>query len=162
MKNVIIFLLVSIFSFVACEKDDSVDTEKPVIDLSIDDAFPKNCDTLYLGESFTLKLKLSDNNELGSFSIDIHHNFDHHSHSTEITECDLGEKKQAVNPFALNQKISIPEGQINYILEEIITIPGGNKSVPYDTGDYHLYLSLTDIEGWSTQKGLSIKILARK
>ena len=76
--------------FVACSDDDSeVDKEKPTIDLSIDGAFPVNCETIYFGEEFELKMRFTDNVELGSYGIDIHNNFDHHSHSTEVTECEL-------------------------------------------------------------------------
>ena len=31
----------------------------------------------------------------------------------------------------------------------------------YDEGDYHFFISLTDKEGWSAQKGLSVKMLHR-
>lgn len=80
----IILIFAGIISFNACTKDD-IDKEKPVIDLTIQDAFPVNCDTLYFGESFTMRMRFTDNAELGSYSIDIHNNFDHHSHSTEVT-----------------------------------------------------------------------------
>jgi len=87
----------------ACNKENDIDKEKPVIDLSGPDAFPQNCDTIYFGESFNFNVLFSDNVELGSFSIDIHHNFDHHSHSTEVTECQLDSKKDSVNPLVLIQ-----------------------------------------------------------
>jgi hypothetical protein len=31
--------------------------------------------------------------------------------------------------------------------------------VEFDPGDYHFFISLTDREGWSAQKGLNIKVL---
>ena len=68
----------------SCEKDDeTVDNDAPVIDLSAD-AFPVQCSTLKRGETFTFKTKFSDNVELGTYSIDIHHNFDHHSHAPSL------------------------------------------------------------------------------
>ncbi|HDP55202.1 MAG TPA: DUF4625 domain-containing protein, partial [Bacteroidetes bacterium] len=134
---------------------------KPVIDLSIQDAFPVNCDTLYFGESFELKVLFTDNVELGSYSIDIHHNFDHHSHSTEVIECSLDPIKDPINPFLFIEDYNIPAGQTHYQTNTSISIPARNENGAYDEGDYHFFISLTDKEGWSAQKGLSIKMLHR-
>jgi hypothetical protein len=153
--------MVLLIFFNACEKDDKIDKEKPTIDLSIQDAFPVNCDTIYFGESFELKVLFSDNIALGSYSIDIHHNFDHHSHSTEVTECNLDPIKEPVNPFLFIEDYDIPEGKADYETTESITIPSGDGNGLFDEGDYHFFISLTDSEGWSLQKGLSIKMLHR-
>jgi hypothetical protein len=144
----------------SCEKD--IDKEKPTIDLSIPGAFPVNCDTLYFGETFGLKALFSDNAELGSYSIEIHHNFDHHAHSTEVTECDLDPVKNPVNPFLMIEEYAIPAGQMEYETDVSIAVPDSNGTGSFDEGDYHFFISLTDAEGWSTQKGLSIKILYRE
>jgi len=146
--------------FSSCNKEE-IDNEKPVIDLSIQGAFPKNCDTLYFGESFTFNELFKDNSELGSYSIDIHHNFDHHSHSTEVNECILDPIKTPVNPFTLIEDYHIPEGLKEYQPMKSIYLPAENASGLYDEGDYHFFISLTDKEGWSAQKGLSIKIMHR-
>ncbi|MBW6458982.1 MAG: DUF4625 domain-containing protein [Bacteroidales bacterium] len=138
-----------------------MDKEKPTIDLSIQDAFPVNCDTLYFGESFTMRVRFTDNVELGSFSIEIHQNFDHHSHSTEVTECNMDPIKAPVNQYLFIQDYDIPAGLSEHVTDLTITIPSGNAHGPFDTGDYHLYISLTDAEGWSAQKGLSVKMVGR-
>jgi hypothetical protein len=163
MKNfkfILISLLMLMF-FNACKKDEEIDTEKPTIDLTPHDAFPVNCDTLYFGETFHLKVLFADNVALGSYSIDIHHNFDHHSHSTEVTECTLDPIKEPVNPFTFIADYDIPEGPKEYETDQAISIPSGSGNELYDDGDYHFFINLTDKEGWSTQKGLSIKILHR-
>jgi len=163
MRNLtlIFILFLSLIVLYSCQKDE-IDKEKPVIDLTIPDAFPVNCDTLYFGESFTLKMSFTDNTELGSFSIDIHHNFDHHSHSTEVTECELDPVKTPVNPFLFIQDYDIIPYSLNeYVTDVTILIPSGDNEGMFDEGDYHFYISLTDAEGWSTQKGLSIKILQK-
>ena len=159
----LIFIIALLFAlFNSCKKEtDEIDKEKPNIDLYIQDAFPGNCDTLYFGETFNLKILFTDNVELGSFSIDIHNNFDHHSHSTEVTECDLDPIKSPVNPFVFIQDYSIPEGLTEYVTNLSVTIPSTNNNGLFDEGDYHFFISLTDKEGWSAQKGLSIKILSR-
>ena len=163
MKNIrilpLIFLALAFLS--SCEKDEAIDLEKPVIDLSIPGAFPVNCDTLYFGESFEFNVLFSDNAELGSFSIDIHNNFDHHSHSTEVTECDLSPMKEPVNPFLFIEDYAISEEVNELETNRPIFIPVGDDDGLYDEGDYHFFISLTDKEGWSDQIGLSIKILHR-
>ena len=156
----LVFLLLMI-AFGACNDDNEVDQEKPLIDIGFTDAFPKNCDTIYFGETFALKLKFSDNFELGSYNISIHHNFDHHSHSTEVTECSLNPKKEPVNPLTFIQDFSIPDGTKEFETSEIVEIPDGNENGLFDDGDYHFFISLTDKEGWSAQKGLSVKMLHR-
>ncbi len=156
--KIIIPVLLSIF-FYSCEKN--IDKEKPSIDLSIQDAFPVNCDTLYFGEPFNFIALFTDNVELGSYSIDIHNNFDHHSHSTEVIECSLDPIKTPVNPFLFIEDYDIPAGLSAYQTDTSITIPLGDETGNFDEGDYHFFISLTDKEGWSTQKGLSVKILRR-
>lgn len=162
MKHILIcFFVILLFS---CEKNDNIDTIKPDININFAEAFPTNCDTLYFGESFTFKALFSDNAELGSvkaFSIDIHHNFDHHSHSTEVTECNLSPKKAPINPFLFIEDYDIPVGLKEYETNFSVAIPAGNSKGLFDEGDYHFFVSLSDHSGWSAQKGISIKILKR-
>lgn len=160
LKYLLPLLMIS-FIIISCEKDEDIDTEKPTIDIGFSGAFPTNCDTLYFGESFELKVQFRDYVELGSYSISIHDNFDHHSHSTEVTECELDPIKEPVNPYTFINDYTIPDGLKVYETNLPVTIPASNSSGQYDDGDYHLFLSLTDKEGWSAQKGLSIKMLHR-
>lgn len=163
MKNYFYFLvpLFLLITVISCDTKET-DNEKPEIDLTIAGVFPLNCDTLYFGEDFTVKFLLKDNVELGSYSIDIHNNFDHHSHSTEVTACEMWPVKTPVNPFVFIADFDIPAGSADFTTAETISIPAGNGNGAFDEGDYHFFISLTDKEGWSTQKGLSIKILKRK
>lgn len=158
----IAFTAIAGLTFIACTDDDNdQDTLLPSIDLSSVEAFPHNCDTLYLGETTNLRFVVSDNAGLGSLGLSIHHNFDHHSHSTEIEECAEQPEKTPVNPLALIIEIPLPVGQkeykVNYPLFLTVSDAGGNL----DTGTYHMYLNLTDITGWTTQRGISIKVLSR-
>lgn len=157
--RIFIVLFIMLVLSISCEKD--IDKEKPDIDLSMPGTFPVNCDTLYFGEAFELKLLFSDNAELGSYSINIHNNFDHHSHSTEVTECNLDPIKDPVNPYKFIDEYDIPAGLREYKTSLSISISSGNSYETYDEGDYHFFISLTDAEGWSVQKGLSIKNLYR-
>ncbi len=162
-KTVFSLIIISVIFVVnSCTNNtNEIDEQKPNIDLTIQDAFPLNCDTLFFGETFNLKMIFTDNVELGSFSIDIHNNFDHHSHSTEVTECSLDPIKIPVNPFLFINDFEIPLGSKEYQTNLEINIPPANSYGDFDEGDYHFFISLTDKSGWSTQKGLSIKILRR-
>ncbi|QEC43085.1 DUF4625 domain-containing protein [Pseudobacter ginsenosidimutans] len=137
-----------------CSKDEkTVDTEYPVIDLSAASSFPKQCSELKRGETFNFKALLKDNAKLGSFSLDIHHNFDHHSHSTEVNSCNMDPVKAPVNPMLYIRSFPIPDGRNSFEADVEIAVPSD-----IDPGDYHFMILLTDAEGWQTIKGLSIKI----
>jgi hypothetical protein len=147
-----------LMTFSSCG-DKDVDTEKPDVIFDLVDAFPVNCDTLYFGDTTTIRLHLTDNVELGSYSISIHHNFDQHSHSTEVTTCTMDPIKSPVNPFTFINDYGIPVGMSDYSTDIQIVLPESNADGLYDDGDYHFFISLTDHDGWSAQKGLSIKLL---
>jgi hypothetical protein len=155
MKKLITIFLLITASFSACKKDnqEAIDTEYPVIDVTATTAFPKQCSTVKRGEKFTFRAQLSDNSQLGSVSLDIHHNFDHHTHSTEVESCNMDAKKTPVKPFLMIQSFSIPTRSKSYEVQQEITVPSD-----IDPGDYHFMIRLTDREGWQTIKGLSIKI----
>ena len=57
------------------------------------------------------------------------------------------------------EEFEIPSNLMEYETDVSISIPASNGTGSYDEGGYHFFISLTDTEGWSTQKGLSIKIL---
>ena len=137
-----------------CSKNkEAPDTEYPAVDMTAATAFPRQCSELVRGQEFTANIPVADNVELGSVSIDIHHNFDHHSHSTEVDECNMDAVKTPSNPFLLVKSIPIPAGNKSYTVSEAIEIPED-----VDAGDYHFMIRVTDKEGWQTIKGLSIKI----
>lgn len=139
---------------IGCKKDQTtIDKEYPTIDISSSTAFPIQCSEISRGQKFTFKAKFNDNAALGSYSLDIHHNFDHHSHSTEVSDCSLEPVKTAVKPFLLINTFQIPSRSKNYDAINEITVPAD-----IDPGDYHFLIKLTDKEGWQTLKGISIKI----
>jgi len=161
-SKIIILLVVLSILLNACQDDEkpTIDTEKPLIDLTILDAFPTSCDTLYFDEPFIVKALLTDNVELGAFNIDIHNNFDHHTHSTEFEQCTLGAVKTAENPYVYIQDYTLPVTN-EFTTNVSMTIPSSDGTDLYDEGDYHFQIRLTDKEGWSTMKGLNVKLLRR-
>jgi hypothetical protein len=154
---IIALLALAVFS---CT-DGEIDEEQPQIDISYIEAFPANCDTLYFGESFTFKSRFTDNVELGSFSIEIHHNFDHHSHSTEVSDCGLSPEQTAINPFRHIEEFEISPGESEYIAEINMNLPKGNNSGNFDEGNYHFVIRLSDREGWSDMRGVGVRIKQR-
>jgi hypothetical protein len=151
LRNIIIVFLMA-FTF-SCIDDIEKDDEIPVIDMTAAEAFPKTCDMVYRGESFTFTATFTDNVALGSFSIEMHNNFNHHTHSTDVVECEMDPIKSAVNPLLFIEEYDIPEGQKSYTASIKITIPED-----VDTGDYHFMVRLTDAAGWQALKGISVKI----
>lgn len=154
-KQLIALCLLIMICAGACKKDsnETIDTEYPVIDISAADAFPKQCSVVKRGQKFAFKANLTDNAQLGSVSVDIHHNFDHHSHSTEVSDCGMEAVKASVKPLLFIKDFPIPAGQTAYQVNAEINVP-----IDIDPGDYHFLIRLTDKEGWQTIKGLSIKI----
>lgn len=142
-------------TLIACSgsDDDKIDTEYPVIDISAANAFPIQCSEVTRGQKFTFKAKFTDNAQLGSYSLDIHHNFDHHNHSTEVNDCAAEAVKKPVKPMLYINSVTIPDGLKSYEASQEINIPAD-----IDPGDYHFLIRLTDKEGWQTIKGISIKI----
>jgi hypothetical protein len=156
MKNrnlYFLILLPLLWGGVSCSDADK-DDQLPVIDMTGDADYPMDCISLLRGETFTFHATFSDNIELGSYSIEMHHNFDHHTHSTSTAECELDPVKTAVNPFIFLEEYSIPGGLTTYFPTVQIEIPD-----TIDTGDYHFMVRLTDKAGWQALKGISVKIV---
>jgi len=154
MKNLyLISLLTFAIIIVSCTKEEKDDIY-PEIKMDCCGGFPVNCDEIQRGTTFTFVAEFSDNEELGAFSIDIHNNFDHHTHSTDPLPCELLPVKDPVNPFRYIEEYSIPTGLTQYSASAEISIPADA-----DTGDYHMMVRLTDKAGWQTLKGISFRIV---
>lgn len=147
--------------FVSCENKNK-DLTPPSV--SQTDFLPANCDIYYLGDTIQVHFTCTDDTELGNFNIEIHNNFDHHTHSTEAEDCDEGEEhnhgeeehhdEDVEGAWVFNQDYAIPAGLKEYTAH--IEIP-----VPKDIldGDYHFMLRLTDRAGWQTIKAVAIDII---
>lgn len=152
-KLLVLLTITMLLTAYSCTKED-IDDVKPTIDFGIDGVFPVPCDTLRKGKEAIFRIKFTDNIELGSYSIDIHHNFDQHSHSTSVESCLLDSKKTALKPWTYIQSYQIPEGLKEFIATGKILVPAD-----IDPGDYHFLYKLTDKSGWQTINGFSIKVV---
>ncbi|SRR5690606_18719159 len=148
---VLFLLLVSI----SCSSDDGEkDIEKPRITLNYDDGFPQTCMELGKGNTYTFRAMVTDNDALASFSIDIHHNFDHHTHDDQLAECEHAPIKAPVSPFVFMESYPIEGNLSSYEITVEITIPEH-----VDTGDYHCQYSVIDQTGWQSRTSVDIKIV---
>lgn len=160
LHTVLIFLMLGIM--LSCKIENDVDTQKPVIDTSIIGAFPKDCSIIYFGETFNVKMLFADNIELGAYTIEIHNNFLHHSHTYEINECTMDPIKKANNAFSYIHDYEIPVGSKFYEINIPITIPSQDLSGVFDEGDYHFIINVSDKYGMITEKGFNVKILRKE
>ncbi len=154
MSRYIWLIMAAGVALAACSKNETKpDETPPVIDLTVTGAFPVQCSEMVRGETYEFKARFTDNVELGSYGLDIHHNFDQHSHSTETETCDADEVKAPVDPFLLVRNYTIPAGNTSFDATASIEVPAD-----VDPGDYHFMIKLTDKQGWQTIRGISIKI----
>lgn len=150
-----VLLFISIIGAFACGDDEEEPADpKPEIEV----IYPSPCDTLNFGDEFRFKARFKDKTELGNYKINIHNNFDHHTHGTHDKQCILDEKKEAENPYLNNWVIEIPDGQTEYEIDTLLTLPLENEKGNYQKGDYHLMLYLTNSEGFQSWIGRDLKI----
>ena len=149
------YLMLGLFALVlvSCTETE-IDEEKPTITVNYAGGFPQTCENFRLGQSYAIKAKVTDNLELASYSIEMHHNFDHHTHDDQQGSCQLEPVTTPVNPFVFSSSERISEGLTSYELEIDLIIPDG-----VDTGDYHLALSVTDVTGWQARTSVDVKIV---
>jgi hypothetical protein len=121
-------LALSIITFAGCKEDG--DAEKPVIYLEE----PAEGDELQIGgaNGVHFEAEFSDNENLASYKVDIHPNFDGHTHTRSTSE---------TVDFELNQSWLI-SGKNASIHHHEIKIP--ENATP---GDYHLMVYCTDAAG---------------
>lgn len=156
MKKIILMFIAAALIAACSGNDDNgseKDMEKPQI---LDGAVPNpaDCQVYHRGDVIPFRYTFADNVELGNFNIEIHNNFDHHTHSTSDVECPLDEKKDPVKPWVFNQDYPIDPGLKTYDAKVDITIP---KDI--DPGDYHFMIRVTDKAAWQQIRAVSIKIL---
>ncbi len=116
-------------------------------------AVPTDCHVFKPGEVIPFNYVFKDDTELGSYNIEVHNNFDHHTHSTSAVECEMDAKKSPQNPWIFNKDYAIPAGEKLFTARVDIPIPAD-----CDEGDYHFMVRLTDRAGWQTLHAVAIKV----
>lgn len=128
----ICLLAVCSLTFFSCDSDDDDrDTTKPVIDLHE----PEEGQALKIGAETGVhfEMDLSDDVMLKSYKIEIHNNFDHHSHSRAAEE---------TVAFSFNKTYDLNGQKTAHVHHHDIVIPA--NATP---GDYHLMVYCTDAAG---------------
>ncbi len=156
MKKLVLLLLL-LCALCACSSsrdNDSRDMSQPIISEQGITANPVECQQYRPGDVIPFHYVFTDDVELGNYNIEIHHNFDHHTHSGSAIECEMETKKEAGDKaWVFNQDYTIPAGQRTYTARVDIRIPAD-----VETGDYHFMVRLTDRAGWQQLKAVSIKV----
>lgn len=156
MKKIVLslFVLCALCACGSSEDDSSKDMTKPIIsDMGIT-ANPIDCQQYHRGTVIPVCYTFTDDVELGSYNIEIHNNFDHHTHSTSAVECEEEHEKTPVKPWVFNQDYTIPSGLRTFTSRIDIKIPSD-----IDTGYYHFMIRLTDRAGWQELKSVAVKIV---
>lgn len=155
LKKPAFFLLFTLLAFLLlmlaqCKKDNNNEGNFPDIVITS----PTNCDTIYTGDFLDFEATFSGATALSAYAIDIHNDFDQHIHQGSDLNCKPSAKKNASNPFIYLQLYDLPPNTTLYKASLLINIP---ESI--DTGDYHVYVRLANIDGYQANSNVTIKIL---
>lgn len=150
MKNIKYIIIAIVLStagtiFSSCKKE-SGDTEKPIIKLES----PEEHQILYAGNDIHFEVEFSDNIELKSYKVDIHDNFDGHSHKKTKHEGAIWHFQQSWN-FEVGKKNA-------HIHHHEIVIPTEIEGEEIATGDYHFMVYCTDAAGNESWTAREIEI----
>ncbi len=127
----ILVVLLTVISFTACSDDDEVlDTEKPTIVMSE----PTTGEEFEIGSELHIEINLGDNQGLASYKVEIHSNFDDHTHSVA--------KQEEETPWTYDETFQITGNPLTYNVEEHIAIPEGIAE-----GEYHVGIIVVDAAG---------------
>ena len=142
MKTIFRYLLLSTsiittsLLFTSCDSDNDGDTIPPVINLIA----PAEGGTLKIGDEHGvhLEMELSDNEMLSSYKVEIHNDFDGHTHTKSL-------KSEETTPFSFQKSWDVSGKKNATIHHHEIMIP--ENATP---GNYHLMVYCTDAAGNET------------
>jgi hypothetical protein len=147
LKSIIPFFIVAVL-FTSCSDDDTViDTEKPQIAV----VEPHNEDEFAPGSELHIEASFTDNAELASYKIEIHEDFDGHTHAFYKSSQDL-------NPWSWEETFNIPSGRMSFDAVHHIDIPTEIDNMPVSEGAYHVGIFVTDTSGNQQEFFLEIHI----
>jgi len=155
MKKIYLSLILLCALSACSSSDDDVTKDMTAPEISSEGivAVPIDCQVFKRGEVIPFNYLFTDDTELGAYNIEIHNNFDHHTHSTTSTDCTLDAKKDPVKAWVYNKDFAIPAGVRSYTARHDIAIPAD-----IDPGDYHFMIRLTDRSGWQKLHAVAVKI----
>lgn len=147
--NSILTLIVAAVFLTSCSSDDDAapDTQKPTISI----IEPHNDEEIAPGGELHFEALFTDNVELASYKIEIHDDFDDHTHSQLKGSHDL-------NPWSFEQVFQIPAGQTSFEAVQHIDIPTMINGELISEGIYHLGVYVTDTSGNEEQAFVTLHI----
>lgn len=147
--NSILTLFIAAVFLTSCSSDDdaTLDTEKPTISI----IEPHNDDEIAPGGEIHFEALFTDNVALASYKIEIHDDFDDHTHAQVKSSHDL-------NPWSYEEVFQIPAGQTSFEADNHIEVPTTFNGQPISEGIYHLGVYVTDTSGNEEQAFVTIHI----
>jgi hypothetical protein len=141
-KNFALLCLMALLLFTAnaCN-DEKGDTQKPSINL----IEPENDDVLKIGDDVHFEAELADNQMLKSYKVEIHPNFDGHSHQAKA--------ENATVDFNFNKEWNLDGRKNASIHHHEIIIP--ENATP---GHYHLLVYCIDEAGNEAHVAVNIEL----
>ncbi len=141
-----IILLFSIIYASSCERNQA-DTQKPEIIIS----GPEEEEVLYIGSEIHFEVDFSDDVELKSYKVDIHSNFDGHTHKSSNADSVAWSFQKSWN-FDAGQKNA-------HIHHHEIVIPQEYLGKEISQGEYHFMIYCTDAAGNESWIAIPVKIM---
>ncbi|HBH22203.1 MAG TPA: hypothetical protein DDY13_02145 [Cytophagales bacterium] len=146
-----VFLILSLVIFSSCDNNDEnpQDTEAPAIEVE-DPAYGEYFEA---GKSVHFMAMMTDNQGLATYNVDIHNNFDGHSHGRLAATSE----DPSLIKWSFSQSFEIPGSPKNYEahLHDEVEIPSETMA-----GPYHFIVQAIDMEGNSTshQDGSAVEL----
>lgn len=155
MKKAMFFILslaLVSFSFQSCGSDD--DDDRP----TISNLEPTEGEKLQIGKAVHFEADIASNNGLKSYKIDIHNNFDGHSHTKSIS----ADTDSVAYSFTKTWTTDKTDGESLFgkknttLHHHEIVIPTTIDGKPVKTGKYHFVLYVVDQDGYETLQARNI------
>lgn len=126
---------------VSCNKDENKGNAAPELSISK----PVEGQEMQPGDNFEMVIDLSDDMNLRQCIVEIHHNFDTHTH------------KQSEEPWYYHRSFELM-GIKSTTIKDTIQIPETIGAEPLKKGNYHFYVTVEDLEGIVSVKSENIVI----
>lgn len=146
LKSILPIFIVALL-FASCSDDEVIDTEKPAIIVHE----PHQEDAFAPGSELHVEASFTDNEELAAYKIEIHEDFDEHTHAILKTSHDL-------NPWNWEETFPIAAGLNSYDAVKHFQIPTEVNGMPISEGAYHLGIFVTDRSGNQQETFIKIHI----
>ncbi|WP_081912609.1 DUF4625 domain-containing protein [Salegentibacter sp. Hel_I_6] len=149
-RLVYLFSITATLLFASCSDDDNnmLDTEAPEISIME----PHDEEEVAPGGEIHFDAIFTDNVELASYKIEVHNDFDGHTHASS---------KQAEsenNPWSYDEVFEIEPGNTSFEAHHHIPVPAEINGAAISEGHYHFGVFVTDAAGNESQAFLELHI----